>query len=60
MFYGFGFLSILFLGFFSGYLFAIKILNFSFENSLIFSIFSGTIMLFVETFLLIFRIQKID
>ena len=50
----------LFLGFFSGYLFGSKVLELSFENSLIFSIFSGTIMLFAETFLMIFRMQKMD
>ena len=47
-----------FLGFFSGYVMGYYGMNLSFENSLILSLVVGILTIFLETFLMIFRIYK--
>lgn len=58
--YGFGFITMMFLGFFSGYVLGYYGLNLSTEHSLILSVIIGTITIFVEAILMIYRIHKMD
>ena len=58
--YGVGFISLLFLGFISGFAFGNIILGWSLEHSLILSLIVGTITLFVEGGLLVIRMIKMD
>mmetsp|Transcript_39637 Transcript_39637/g.60692 ORF Transcript_39637/g.60692 Transcript_39637/m.60692 type:complete len:97 (+) Transcript_39637:816-1106(+) len=56
--YGFGFITLMFLGFLSGYMLGSHILGLSHQNSLILSIIIGTFTLFFEAGLMIFRLYK--
>ena len=60
MMFGFGFITMMFLGFVSGYFVGTKILEWDPLPSMFMSLFVGIVTLLVEAFLMIFRIQKLD
>ena len=60
MMFGFGFITMMFLGFVSGYFVGTRILEWDPLPSMFMSLFVGIITLLVEAFLMIFRIQKLD
>ena len=60
MVYGFGFITLMFLGFLSGYSMGLYIFHLSHENSLIMSLFVGTMTMMMEAILMIIRIHQID
>lgn len=60
MVYGFGFITMMFLGFLSGYFIGSIVLGLDTTNSLILSIFVGTITMFMEAILMIIRIHQAD
>ena len=58
--FGFGFITLMFLGFLSGYLFGRKILEYEPLESMFVSIFVGIVTLLTEMLLMIFRLDKYD
>ena len=58
--FGFGFITLMFLGFLSGYMFGRKILEYEPLESMFVSIFVGIVTLLVEMMLMIFRLDKYD
>ena len=58
--YGFGFITMMFLGFFSGYVLGKWGLRWSDEHSLILSLVIGIGTIFVEATLMIWRIHKME
>lgn len=58
--YGVGFITLMFLGFLSGYMFGFHIMGYDHKNSMIMSLVIGSATLFVEAFLMIFRIYRMD
>ena len=58
--YGFGFISMMFLGFFSGYVLGFYGFQLSMEHSLILSVVVGTTTIFVEAILMIYRVHKME
>ena len=58
--YGFGFISMMFLGFFSGFVLGKYGFDMSYENSLILSLVIGIVTIMVEAILMIYRIHKMD
>ena len=60
MIYGFGFITMMFLGFLSGFSIGKVILEWDTTNSLILSLFIGTMTMMMEAFLMIIRLYQID
>jgi len=60
MMYGFGFITLMFLGFLSGYMLGFYILRLSEQASLILSIVMGTGTLLLESVLMIYRMYKME
>ena len=60
MMFGFGFITMMFLGFVSGYFVGTRILEWDPLPSMFISLAVGITTLLVEAFLMIFRIQKLD
>lgn len=58
--YGFGFITMMFLGFFSGYVLGKYGMRMSEENSLILSLAIGIATIFLEALLMIWRIHKME
>ena len=58
--YGVGFITMMFLGFFSGYVIGKYGIGMSEEHSLIMSIVVGTCTIFLEALLMIYRLWKQD
>ena len=58
--FGFGFITMMFLGFISGYLLGLKIFGWDPLSSIILSLVVGITTIFVEASLMIFRIQKLE
>ena len=58
--YGFGFISMMFLGFLSGYFLGIYGFEWDHRNSLILSIAVGSLTVMGETFLLVLRLIQMD
>ena len=56
--FGFGFISLTLMGFVSGFVLGKYALNWTEEQSLIFSLFTGIITLILESILMMFRISK--
>jgi ABC-type antimicrobial peptide transport system permease subunit len=60
MVYGFGFISLMFLGFLSGFMMGKHIFMMSNTNSLILSLFVGTFTMMMEAILMIIRIHQME
>lgn len=58
--FGFGFISLMFLGFISGYMFGRKILELDPLPSIFVSVFVGVVTMMTEMILMMFRINKLD
>ena len=58
--FGFGFISLMFLGFLSGFFLGRKILQWDLVSSVIMSIVIGVPTIMVEMMLMMFRIHKFD
>ena len=58
--YGIGFITLMFLGFLSGFMVGYHLLKLSYEHSLILSLVVGTATMFLEGVLLILRMQKLE
>ena len=60
MVYGFGFITMMFLGFLSGFCIGKVVLEWDLEKSLILSVVIGTFTLLLETSLLVIRLYQTD
>ena len=58
--FGIGFISVIALGFLSGFFFGRRILQWDFLDSMIVCVIFGVITMIVESILLIFRMQKFE
>jgi len=58
--YGFGFITLMFLGFLSGYMIGYYVMNLSYQSSLLMSVVVGTITIFVEAVLMILRLHRME